>query len=95
MISVVINPNSRLQATHNPVTETVHRLNQRISEIEIHNIRVAKLLTHLIPASCPFERDIHLFGCTLFHIPPLCKLNPLFESLMILRFRALTFLSKQ
>lgn len=48
-----------------------------------------------IPARCPFERDVGLFGRTLFHIPPLCKLNPLFEELVSLRFRALVFLEHQ
>ena len=55
-------------------------------------IEIAKLVCHLIPASCPFARDILLFGHTL-HIPPLCKLNPLYNYLMNLRWQALTFLA--
>ena len=94
MISAVNNPNSRLHLNCTPFAGIIRRLNQRISMAEIHSKRVAQLLANLIPASCPFERDIHLFGRTLFHIPPLCKLNPLFESLMVLRFRALTFLNE-
>jgi len=35
--------------------------------------RVARLLCKLIPAQCPFERDIKLFGRKVFHMPPLCK----------------------
>ncbi len=95
MKSIVNNSAEILQQNRNPVAEMLNRLNQLIAEIEIHNTRTAKLLTNLIPASCPFERDVQLFGHKLFHIPPLCKLNPFFESLMILRFHALTYLSEQ
>lgn len=28
-----------------------------------------------------------------YHIPPLCKLNPLYNEVMALRFRALSYLS--
>jgi hypothetical protein len=63
-----------------------------IEAIEICDSKVAQLLSK-IPASCPFARDIRFLGHT-FRIPPLCKLNPLYDSLMILRFRALIFLNK-
>jgi len=43
----------------------------------------------LIPASCPFERDIKFFNRILLHILSLYKLNPLYEQLLGLRFRAL------
>ncbi|MBC6424034.1 MAG: Mo-dependent nitrogenase C-terminal domain-containing protein [Hormoscilla sp. SP5CHS1] len=62
---------------------------------QIHELLTARLLSRLIPAQCPFERDIKLFGRTLFHIPPLCKLNPLYEQLVGLRFRALCFLADE
>ncbi|WP_333281761.1 MULTISPECIES: Mo-dependent nitrogenase C-terminal domain-containing protein [unclassified Microcoleus] len=32
-------------------------------------------------------------GHHLFHIPPMCKLNPLYEELVGLRFRSLSFLA--
>lgn len=60
----------------------------------INNYKVAQLLCKLIPASCPFERDISL-GEYTFHIPSLCKLNPFYESLIILRFRALNYITEQ
>ena len=47
----------------------------------------------MIPTQCPFERDISLFGRTIVSIPPLCKLNPLYEELIGLRFRALCYLA--
>lgn len=82
------------QEDHRETGGIFNHLNYYIAEFEIQNTEIAKLLTKLIPDSCPFERDIRLFGHTVFHIPPLCKLNPLYESLMILRFRALTLLSE-
>lgn len=71
----------------------LHPVRQWLESIEIRDAKAAKLLCKLIPSHCPFERDIQLLGHTLFHIPPLCKLNPLYEQLMSLRFRALTFLA--
>ncbi|MEG3839554.1 Mo-dependent nitrogenase C-terminal domain-containing protein [Microcoleus sp. herbarium14] len=55
--------------------------------------QVARWLCQLIPARCPFERDIQLLGHHLFHIPPMCKLNPVYEELVGLRFRSLSFLA--
>jgi hypothetical protein len=49
----------------------------------------------LIPAQCPFERDICVLGRCFLHIPPLCKLNPLYEQLVALRFRALCYLADE
>jgi hypothetical protein len=34
-------------------------------------------------------------GRHLFHIPPLCHFNPVYNELIALRFRALLFLEKQ
>jgi hypothetical protein len=64
-----------------------------LSAIEIHNSRVAHLLSRMIPASCPFERDITLFGHILAHIPPLCKFNPFYDQIVELRFKALVYLA--
>lgn len=66
-----------------------------LDRIEIKNYHQAKQLCKLIPAQCPFERKIQLFGRTLFQIPPLCKLNPFYEQLVFLRFRALCFLADE
>ncbi len=64
-----------------------------LNQIEIHDSRLAHFLCQLIPCQCAFERDITLFGKT-FHIPALCKLNPLYDELISLRFRALTYLAE-
>lgn len=71
----------------------LHPVRQRLDSIEIRNAELARALCKLIPAQCPFARDIQLFGRTLFRIPPLCKINPLYEQLMGLRFRSLVFLA--
>lgn len=70
-------------------------LRQWLEGLEVRNSKLARLLCSLIPAQCPFERDVKLFGRTLFHIPPMCKLNPLYEELMVLRFRALSYLADE
>jgi tellurite resistance protein len=59
----------------------------------IQDAKLAHILCKLIPAQCPFERDVNLFGRKVLHIPPLCKLNPLYEQLVGLRFRALSYLA--
>jgi tellurite resistance protein len=61
--------------------------------LEIHDPRLARLLCKFIPSQCPFERDITLFGHKIVHIPPLCKLNPLYDQTVGLRFRALSYLA--
>jgi hypothetical protein len=67
-------------------------MQMQFDRIEIHNAQVARLLCQLIPAQCPFERDFKFKGHTILHIPPLCKLNPLYEQLVSLRFKCLSYL---
>ena len=61
--------------------------------MEVKDPRLAKFVCKVIPPQCPFERDINLFGRKIAHIPPLCKLNPLYEQFTMLRFRALSYLA--
>ncbi|MFM2430976.1 MAG: hypothetical protein RLZZ511_2189 [Cyanobacteriota bacterium] len=61
--------------------------------MQIQDPKVAHFLCRLIPSQCPFERDVVLFGKKVVHIPPMCKLNPLYEQLVGLRFRALSYLA--
>ena len=70
-------------------------LRQWIDSWEINNPSLARQISRLIPAQCPFERDLKLFGWQIAHIPPLCKLNPLYNELMSLRFRCLCFLADE
>jgi len=64
-----------------------------LDHLEIHDPKLARFLCKLIPAQCPFERDVKLFGRKVVHIPPMCKINPLYEQLVGIRFRALCYLA--
>nr|WP_242517637.1 Mo-dependent nitrogenase C-terminal domain-containing protein [Leptolyngbya sp. LK] len=55
----------------------------------------AHLICQLIPTQCPFAKNIRLGGMMQFNIPPLCKLNPLYEEVVSLRFRALCYLAEE
>lgn len=61
--------------------------------LDIEDPEVARFLCKMIPSQCPFERDVTLFGRKVVHIPPMCKLNPLYEQLVGLRFKALSYLA--
>ncbi|MBV8886422.1 MAG: Mo-dependent nitrogenase C-terminal domain-containing protein [Chroococcidiopsidaceae cyanobacterium CP_BM_RX_35] len=74
---------------------SLKRLVYWLDTIEIHDPNVARLLCQMIPAQCPFEQDIKFFSRTLFHIPPLCKLNPFYEQVIGLRFKALCYLADE
>ncbi|MBD0267942.1 MAG: nitrogenase [Cyanobacteria bacterium Co-bin8] len=64
-----------------------------LDQLEVHDPRLARFVCKLIPPQCPFERDVVMFGHKLIHIPPMCKLNPLYDQLVGLRFRALSYLA--
>jgi Mo-dependent nitrogenase C-terminus len=68
---------------------------QWLESLQIKNYQRAHAVCQLIPASCPFERTVRIFGITILQIPPLCKLNPFYEQLMGLRFRALVYLADE
>jgi hypothetical protein len=73
----------------------IQLIQKQLDKVEIESEHVARQIVRLIPAQCPFAREVRLFGRVMFRIPPLCKLNPLYEQLMTLRFRALCFLADQ
>lgn len=64
-----------------------------LDSMEVKNAKFAHSLCKFIPSQCPFERDVVVFGKKLFHIPPMCKLNPLYEQVVGLRFKALCYLA--
>jgi hypothetical protein len=72
-----------------------HLLQQRLESWEINSPAIAHLLCRVIPSSCPFERQIKFGNRTLISIPPLCKLNPFYEQLMVLRFKSLVYLAEK
>ncbi|TFI55101.1 nitrogenase [Mastigocladus laminosus UU774] len=71
----------------------IRQLRRKLDETKVANPASAKILCWLIPASCPFERSIQVSGYTI-HIPALCHLNPFYEQLVSLRFRALEYLAQ-
>lgn len=68
---------------------------QWLNNLKVNTPELAHWLCKAIPPQCPFERDVKLLGRTLFHIPPMCKLNPLYEEVVALRFRALCYLADE
>lgn len=67
-------------------------LRRWLDDIEIHSPKLALFLYRIIPAQCPFERNVQFCGRTILRIPPLCKLNPLYDQVVGLRFRAMCYL---
>jgi len=82
------------QAAHS-VKDWFFPLRERLNRLQIRNESTAHLICRLIPMQCPFEQEIYLLGRKIGHIPPLCQLNPLYEELIGLRFRALCYLADE
>ncbi|MDX2211800.1 MAG: Mo-dependent nitrogenase C-terminal domain-containing protein [Oculatellaceae cyanobacterium bins.114] len=93
----VTHPSTLANAEHNHEqhAEILHPLKEWLDHLEVHDPKVARFLCKMIPSQCPFERDVNLFGRKLLHIPPMCKLNPMYEQLVSLRFRALSYLADE
>ncbi|MEL7038466.1 MAG: Mo-dependent nitrogenase C-terminal domain-containing protein [Cyanobacteria bacterium J06592_8] len=73
--------------------DVLHPVKHWLDDWDVHDPKVARFICKMIPPQCPFERDVTLFGRKIVHIPPMCKLNPLYEQLVGLRFRALSYLA--
>jgi len=73
--------------------DMLHPVRDWLDGLEIQDPKLARFLCKMILPQCPFERDVKLFGHKLVHIPPLCKLNPLYDQLVGLRFRSLSYLA--
>jgi hypothetical protein len=68
-------------------------IRQWLDSIEVNDPLLARSLDQWIPASCPFEREIWVFNRKILSIPPLCKLNPFYDQIVALRFKALIYLA--
>jgi hypothetical protein len=68
-------------------------LRRWLDAFDVKNAPLAHRICHLVPAQCPFARTIRFRDRILLTIPPLCKVNPLYEELVSLRFRALCYLA--
>ncbi len=73
--------------------EALKPMQEWLDHLDVKDARLARFLCQMIPSQCPFERDVTLFGQKIVHIPPMCQLNPLYEQMVGLRFRALSYLA--
>lgn len=64
-----------------------------LDSIEIKDSAFAHRICRSIPSQCPFEREVKIWGRTIVKIPPMCKLNPLYDEIIALRFRAICYLA--
>jgi Mo-dependent nitrogenase C-terminus len=87
-----LQPGNRPQSAHPLRFDILHPIRAWLDNLQINNPQMARAIASLIPAQCPFARDLIVFGHKLAHIPPLCKLNPLYDQLISLRFRSLCYL---
>jgi tellurite resistance protein len=78
-----------------PRSDVLEPVRHWLDGMDVQDPRVARFVCKMVPAQCPFERDIKLFGRKIVHIPPMCKLNPLYEQLVGLRFRSLSYLADE
>ncbi len=78
-----------------PQIDLLQPIRRWLENIQVRDPQLAHRLCKAIPSQCPFERDVKFFGKTLFHIPPMCKLNPVYEEVVSLRFRALCYLADE
>ena len=66
-------------------------LRRWLDNLDVASPQLAHWICRIIPARCPIERDVVLFGREV-HIPALCKINPVYDELVSLRYRALNYL---
>ena len=95
LLVTVIMPQANIDTLHSPKFDLLKPLRDWLDNLKISNPRLAHKLCQLIPSQCPFERDLNLFGRKLVHIPPMCKLNPLYDEVVMLRFKAMCYLADE
>lgn len=78
-----------------PKKDLLSPIRQWLESIEIRDSHIAHTLCKWIPSQCPFERQIKLFERNILYIPPLCKLNPFYEQVVLIRFKALSYLADE
>lgn len=94
-VAVPVEAQADHQPSVHPHSDVLQPVKDWLEGIEVHDPRLARFICKTVPSQCPFERDVTLFGKKVIHIPPLCKLNPLYEQLVGLRFRALSYLADE
>jgi hypothetical protein len=91
----VMGSNISIDSHSSPKFDILKPLRNWLEHLNVSSPQLAHKLCKTIPAQCPFERNVQLFGRVLFHIPPMCKLNPLYEEIVFLRFRAMSYLADE
>lgn len=97
-ITAMVELRTKLQSVNYLVGHEAHPsllepVKEWLDHLEIQDQKLARFLCKSIPSQCPFERDVVLFGHKIIHIPAMCKINPLYDQLVGLRFRALSYLA--
>jgi tellurite resistance protein len=93
--TMISGTNPSLDVTNTQKFDVLLPVREWLDGLELQDPKLARLLCKFIPSQCPFERDITLFNHKIVHIPPLCKLNPLYDQTVGLRFRALSYLADE
>ncbi|MGD1920670.1 MAG: Mo-dependent nitrogenase C-terminal domain-containing protein [Pleurocapsa sp.] len=68
-------------------------LRKWLDNIEVKNSVIAHRICKSIPSQSPFEREVKFLGRIVLRIPPMCKINPLYNEIISLRFRAICYLA--
>ena len=79
-------------APRQPRLGLLNPLRRWIDQIEVRDRTFAHRVCQVIPCCCPFERTFAVLGREI-HIPALCELNPIYDELVGLRFRSLSYLA--
>jgi len=96
ILSIWVDPSAKsLNNSSRLSFDALRPLRQWLERIEVKNSQFAHFLCRSIPAQCPFSRILRVRDRILLTIPPLCKLNPLYDELMMLRFRAICYLADE
>lgn len=74
--------------------DLLYPLRQWLNHLHVCDRKLAHFICKLIPCTCPFERTFTILKHSVY-IPPLCKLNPLYEEVISLRYRALNYLADE
>lgn len=85
----------RYQSTFSHKLGFFASIRQRLEAIEIRQPKMARLICKVIPARCPFAREIRVFDRPIVSIPPLCKLNPFYDQVIEIRFKSLVYLADE
>lgn len=84
-----------LQSNSRVLPNVLSPWRQWLNKIAVRNPAQAHLICQVIPVQCPFEQKVRIGRLIHINVPPLCKLNPLYEEVVNLRFRVLCYLAEE